>query len=175
MKALNFILLCVLCYSLPTNSLEAANMKLTSPSFTDQEKIPSHFTCDGKNISPELNWEGVPAGTKSFALIVEDPDAPLPHRPWVHWVVFNIPAEITTLPEGTRDFPKLGYQGITSFDKEHYGGPCPPSGTHRYYFKLYALDTVLQLPPSAPKSYVEAAMRGHSLAEATLMGTYARH
>jgi Raf kinase inhibitor-like YbhB/YbcL family protein len=149
-------------------------MKLTSPNITHEMTIPPQFTCDGENKSPELAWDDAPTDAKSFALIVDDPDAP--HGTWVHWVVFNIPAGVTKLPEGTTDFPKLGTQGSTSFNgKNAYGGPCPPTGTHRYFFKLYALDTVLNLSTGASKSDLEAAMNGHVLAEATLMGRYARH
>jgi Raf kinase inhibitor-like YbhB/YbcL family protein len=152
---------------------EAEPMKLSSPSFTHEGTVPAKFTCDGNDTSPELIWEDAPAATKSFVLIVDDPDAP--HGTWVHWVVYNIPASVTKLPEGTTDFPKLGTQGTSSFNKKDYGGPCPPSGTHRYYFKLYALDDILKLPEGASLKDVEAAMVKHKIAEATLMGRYQRH
>ena len=148
-------------------------MKLSSPSFIHEGMIPSPFTCDGINKSPELVWGDVPAGTQSFALIVDDPDAP--HGTWVHWVVYNIPAEITSFSEGITEFPKFGIQGSNSFNGQtDYGGPCPPSGTHRYYFKLYALDTILELSNGVSKEAVEAAIKGHILSEATLMGRYER-
>ena len=148
---------------------------LKSSAFTHEAMIPSEYTCDGKNISPELSWDGVPDGTKSLALIADDPDAP--SKTWVHWVVFNLPPDTRKLPENFTKTPELEngtIQGITSFRKNGYGGPCPPGGTHRYYFKLYALDTLLDLGPSAEKSDVVQAMDGHLLGQAVLMGRYTR-
>lgn len=149
---------------------------LVSPAFYDKELIPAQYTCDGENISPELSWSGVPAGTKSFALIMDDPDAPQP-KPWVHWVIFNIPADTTTIAEGAQD----GFiSGPTDFYyMEHgawqYGGPCPPQGEHRYFFTLYALDTLLDLKPDdAEKEALLQAMQGHILDKAQLVGRYQR-
>ena len=137
--------------------------------------IPSTYTCDGKDISPPLKWEGVPEATKSIALISDDPDAPM--GTWVHWVMWNIPADAQGLPENVPPDPQLpdgSRQGITDFGRSGYGGPCPPSGTHRYYFKLYALDTMLELPTSARKGDLLKAVENHVIAEGQLMGRYSR-
>jgi Raf kinase inhibitor-like YbhB/YbcL family protein len=137
--------------------------------------IAAKYTCDGADFSPPLEWAGSPAGTKSFALICDDPDAPM--GTWVHWVIYDIPPTATMLAEGItreKDLPGGGTQGINDFRKIGYGGPCPPGGTHRYFFKLYALDTTLGLKPGITKDQLLKAMRGHILAEAQLMGTYKR-
>jgi len=146
-------------------------MKLTSTAFTHNGAIPSQYTCDGADISPALTWTGAPNNTKSFALIVDDPDAPT--KVWVHWVLFNIPASVNNLAENTSTSGFL--QGATDFNgKQQYGGPCPPSGTHRYHFTLYALDTMLNLQAGASKRDVINAMRGHILDQTILIGTYER-
>jgi Raf kinase inhibitor-like YbhB/YbcL family protein len=150
-------------------------MRLESSVFKEGGTIPREFTCDGEDVSPPLSWSGAPDGTKSFALICDDPDAP--GRTWVHWVAFDLPPAISKLPRAVAARPALpdgGTQGINDFRKPGYGGPCPPGGTHRYFFKLYALDTVLKLAPSSTKADVERAMKGHVLAEAALMGWYSR-
>jgi Raf kinase inhibitor-like YbhB/YbcL family protein len=150
-------------------------MKLESSAFKAGGAIPAKYTCDDQDISPPLRWSDVPAKARSLALIVDDPDAP--RGTWVHWVAWNIPTNIQTLSE---DFPKQDApsnqikQGMTDFKRPGYGGPCPPSGTHRYFFKLYALDTVLNLPSQTTKSELEKAMKGHILDQAELMGTYHR-
>src|SRR6266404_2280312 len=153
-------------------SLEGKTMKFTSPAFSHNGSIPSQYTCDGANVSPALEWSNEPEGTKSFALIVDDPDAPA--KVWVHWVVFNIPNTVRSLAEGasTSDFT----QGATDFNgKQGYGGPCPPSGTHHYQFTLYALDTMLpDLPAGAIKEQLIKAMEGHIIGQTTLIGTYQR-
>jgi Raf kinase inhibitor-like YbhB/YbcL family protein len=148
--------------------------KIQSSAFKEGEKIPSKFTCDGENVSPHLSWSDFPNGTKTFALIVDDPDAP--GGIFVHWVVYNIPSNVTSLPEGTtfQNLPKGANQGTNHFGDNDYGGPCPPSGTHRYYFKLYALDSEVQLKTGAGKRDLLIAMEGHILAEAQLMGKYER-
>ena len=154
---------------------QEARMELTSPAFQDGHSIPTVYTCDGKNISPPLKWSGSPAGTKSFALIVDDPDAP--RGIWVHWVLWNLPAAATELKEALSTLPYLpsgALQGKNDSGDIGYSGPCPPSGTHRYFFKLYALDTVLSLKSSVTKSDLEAAMKDHHLAQATLIGVYSR-
>ena len=146
---------------------------LTSSAFAEGEPIPVRYTCQGEDVSPPLAWQNAPAATQSFALIVDDPDAP--GRTWVHWIVYNLPAETHALPEGvTADtaLPGNATQGRNSWGRNDYGGPCPPSGTHRYFFKLYALDGTLDLPAGASKEDVLRAMEGHILAEAQLMGTY---
>ena len=146
-------------------------MKLISPAFSHNESIPAEYTCDGANISPALAWTDAPAETKSFALIVDDPDAPA--KVWVHWIVFNIPANVNNLMENTSAAPFI--QGITDFNgKQQYGGPCPPSGIHHYRFTLYALDTMLHIPAETNKEKLLAAMHGHILEQTTLIGTYQR-
>ena len=143
------------------------DMKLTSPAFENNSNVPPEFTCEGKDVNPPLIIENIPAGTKSLALIVDDPDAPM--KTWVHWVVYDIE------PAGkiTQDsFP--GKQGINDFGKTDWGGPCPPSGTHRYYFKIYALDKMLGLDEGIDRSELERAMEGHVLARAELVGVYKR-
>lgn len=150
-------------------------LTITSSAFKQEGMIPSQYTCDGKDISPPLQWSGVPEEAKSLALIVDDPDAP--GKTWVHWVVFNLPPDVHSLPEHMPTDAKLrngAMQGITNFGRSGYGGPCPPGGTHRYYFKLYALDTMLDLKPKAKKPDVEKAMKGHILAEGQLMAKYSR-
>lgn len=150
-------------------------MEIKSLAFSHMGNIPSIYTCDGKDISPPISWSGLPDGTKTLALISDDPDAPM--GTWVHWVIYNIPASWNGLPEG---FPaveetKEGIrQGLNDFRKIGYGGPCPPSGTHRYFFKLYALDTELPLKPGATKMELLRAMKGHILASAELIGLYSR-
>jgi len=149
---------------------------LTSTAFNEGQAIPPVYTCDGKDISPPLAWTGLPEGTKSLALINDDPDAPM--GTWVHWMFYNLPPSVRQLPEAfpaDGELPNGTRQGRTDFGRMGYGGPCPPSGTHRYFFKLYALDTVLSLAGGATATDLEAAMRGHVLAEARLMGTYRRN
>jgi Raf kinase inhibitor-like YbhB/YbcL family protein len=148
---------------------------LTSSAFTAGAMIPRKHTCDGEDTSPDLQWSGVPPGAKSLALICDDPDAPV--GTWVHWVLFNLPADVTALPAGIPADAVLkngARHGKNDFRKLGYGGPCPPGGTHRYYFKLYALDTVLTLQSGSTKAELLAAIKGHILAEAQLMGKYKR-
>ena len=149
-------------------------MKLTSSAFTEGSMIPRKYTCDGEDVSPPLAWAEVPAGIKSLALICDDPDAPV--GTWVHWVLFNLPPTLTGLPEGVpaEKSPQGGVHGTNSWRRIGYGGPCPPGGTHRYFFKLYALDTQLNLGNNATAKDVQAAIKGHVLAEAQLMGRYKR-
>lgn len=157
---------------------EEATMKLelTSPAFKDGQPIPARYTCDGQDVSPALKWKGAPADAKSFALICDDPDAPA--GTWVHWVLFDLPATTTELPEAvppSASTPQGARQGTNDFGRLGYGGPCPPPGkAHRYFFKLYALDSQLNLGPNARKKDVENAMRGHILGEGRLLGTYRR-
>ncbi len=147
-------------------------MQLRSPSFENNSKIPSKYTCDGEKISPPLNISEVPPSTKSLVLIMDDPDAMKPAgKVWDHWIVFNIPPETEEVPEGTE--PK-GIQGTTSFESTGYGGPCPPDAEHGYIFKLYALDSELELSEGARKSDVEAAMESHIIKEVKLTGRYER-
>ena len=145
-----------------------AEMTISSPAFAQEEAIPTQFSCDGDDVSPELVWTGVPEGTVSLVLIVDDPDAPV--GIWDHWILFNIAPGTAGLPQGGT----AGKDGSNSWDRTGYGGPCPPGGTHRYFFKLYALDTTLDVPEGSYKAAIEQAMEGHILAYAELMGTYSR-
>jgi len=150
-------------------------MEITSTAFASEGMIPRRFTCDGEDISPPLSWTGMPGGTKSLALIADDPDAP--RKTWVHWVVYNLPASSVGLPENVLPEKTLaggGRQGTSDFGRIGYGGPCPPSGTHRYFFKLYALDAELGLAPGTTMEELLQTMAGHVLAEAHLMGRYRR-
>ncbi|HET9947501.1 MAG TPA: YbhB/YbcL family Raf kinase inhibitor-like protein [Longimicrobiales bacterium] len=151
-------------------------MILRSDAFADGRKIPLEYTCEGDDVSPPLQWADVPADAKTLVLIVEDPDAPRP--PWIHWVLFNLPAEGT--PSLARDLSGSGrlpagtVEGVNSWGTVGWRGPCPPSGTHRYVFRSWALDHALDLPPGTSAAEVRDAMQGHQLAEATLTGRYAR-
>ena len=150
-------------------------LKIKSTAFTEGGNIPSRYTCEGNDISPPLTWEGVPDNAKSLVLIVDDPDAPDPAAPkmtWVHWVLYNIPPDTTGLAEGVTSLPAGTAEGINDWKRTGFGGPCPPIGRHRYFHKLYALDTVLPDLGKPDKSAVEAAMEGHILANSVLMGTY---
>ena len=152
-------------------------LTLKSSAFSQKGSIPSRYTCEGEDISPPLSWSDVPEGTKSFTLIVDDPDAPDPKAPrttWVHWVVYNIPATARALPEGMKReaLPAGTKEGQNDWKRTGYGGPCPPIGRHRYFHKLYALNTVLPDLQKPTKSQLEKALAGHLLAQAELMGTY---
>ena len=154
-------------------------MKLTSSAFPHQGEIPSRYTCDGDDISPPLFWSGVPAGAKSLVLIVDDPDAPDPKAPrmtWVHWLLYNIPPTVTELPEhiAPKNLSKGTLEGVNDWKRTGYGGPCPPIGRHRYFHKLYALDTLLPDMNRPTKAKLESAMQGHILSVAEIVGTYQR-
>jgi len=165
----------VLLFSLITGGAAMA-LEIKSPAFQEGGAIPAKYTCKGEDLSPPLDWSGVPEGTKSLALICDDPDAPM--MTWVHWVIYNIPPEETGIKEGAlkeKNLANGAMQGITDFRRIGYGGPCPPpGGPHRYYFKLYALDSRLELEPGASKKTLLKAMEGHILAEARLMGKFKR-
>ncbi|MCJ7777236.1 MAG: YbhB/YbcL family Raf kinase inhibitor-like protein [Sedimentisphaerales bacterium] len=151
------------------------DIKVTSSAFKDEGLIPAKYTCDGDDISPPLQWDAVPQGAKSIALISDDPDAPM--GTWVHWVLFNLPAEKNNLEENIppdKTLPNGARQGANDFGRIGYGGPCPPSGTHRYFFKIYALDTKLSLQAGAKKSDLLKAMQGHILGQGQLTGKYKR-
>jgi len=148
------------------------NVKVTSTAFKEGDVIPRKYTCDDRDVSPQLAWASVPSGAKSVAIICDDPDAP--GGTWVHWVVFNIPATAKELAEGVRALPAGTNQGTNDFRKLGYGGPCPPGGTHRYFFKVYALDTVLNLKEGATKAELLKSMEGHILDQGQLMGRYKR-
>nr|WP_237671461.1 YbhB/YbcL family Raf kinase inhibitor-like protein [Desulfomonile tiedjei] len=153
------------------------NIEIRSTAFEEGAMIPKLYTCDGKDISPALSWSGVPAEAKSIVLIMDDPDAP--RGTWVHWLLFDIPADTKSLAENVPRVPSLpdgARHGNNSWGSKKigYGGPCPPSGTHRYFFKIYALDTKLDLKPGATVDQVQQAMKGHVIAEGQLMGKYKR-
>lgn len=153
------------------------DLTLESPVFSDNGEIPAVYTCEGEDIAPPLRWRGVPEGAKSLVLIVDDPDAPDPKAPkmtWVHWVLVNIPAKSDGLPEGakSKDLPEGTEEGLNDWKRSGYGGPCPPIGRHRYFHKLYALDTQLEGLKRPTKAQVEQAMKGHVIAKTELIGTY---
>lgn len=149
---------------------KAGKFSLESTAFKDNASIPKKYTCDGKDINPPLTVRNVPAGAKSLAVVVDDPDAPT--GVWVHWVVWNIDPAAGKIAENS--VPAGARQGKTDFKKNKYGGPCPPSGSHRYFFKVYALDTALSIPAASTRDELEKAMKGHVLGEARLIGTYRR-
>jgi len=170
-RLLKFLYLIILM-AININAISQGKLTVASTAFTEGNSIPEKFTCAGKNISPPLSWSNAPAGTKSFALIMDDPDAPM--GVWVHWVLYNIPANVTTLKEDLKIADIKAIYGLNDWRSAGYGGPCPPNGQHRYIFKLYALDTVLESASDMTKQKLEAAMKGHILAKGELMGTFAR-
>ena len=145
-------------------------LSITSPAFGEKGKIPPKYTCDGEDVNPPLVFENVPDDAQSLTLIVEDPDAP--GKTWVHWVVFNISPHTTTVGEDS--IPQNGIETVTDFGQQGYGGPCPPTGTHRYYFKLYALDTTLDITEDVTREEIDHAMEGHILDKSELIGLYSR-
>jgi Raf kinase inhibitor-like YbhB/YbcL family protein len=167
--------------TVPTHAEEKSmTLTLTSTAFAPNGAIPPVHTCEGKDASPPLAWSGVPPGTKSLALIVDDPDAPDPAAPrmtWVHWVLYDIPPSASGLGEAvaTSALPAGTREGLNDWGRTGYGGPCPPIGRHRYFHKLYALDTVLADLKRPKKAALEKAMQGHILAQAVLIGTYQKH
>jgi len=165
----------VILLSLPFSNAEGGTMKLTSPAFEENGMIPVKYTCDGPDVSPPLKWGAIPSGTKSLALICDDPDAPA--GTWVHWVYYDIPATKEGLPENVMpdEHPSPGgTHGTNDFRRIGYGGPCPPGGTHRYYFKLYALNIMMNLSPGITKKELLKAMENHIIGRAQLMGRYRR-
>jgi Raf kinase inhibitor-like YbhB/YbcL family protein len=155
--------------SIISGATEDLLMKITSTAFENGDPIPGEYTCDGADVSPPLAFSEVPPEARSLALIMDDPDAP--SGLWVHWLVWNIPSQTAVIARGQK-IPWT--QGSTSWKRQLYGGPCPPSGTHRYFFKLYALDSMLNLPAGKTKHEIEKAMKGHILAKGELVGTYKR-
>lgn len=153
-------------------------MRIVSTAFNDQGAIPALYTCQGKDISPPLAWSDLPPGTKTLALIVDDPDAPDPAAPkmtWVHWVLYDLPPTNDGLSENIKTLPKGTKEGLNDWKRTGYGGPCPPIGRHRYFHKLYALDVVLPDLKQPTKTKLEEAMKGHILGEARLVGTYQKN
>jgi Raf kinase inhibitor-like YbhB/YbcL family protein len=160
-----------------SSGLRTMPFTISSPAFAPNDAIPAKYTCEGADISPPLEWSGASEGTRSFALIVDDPDAPDPAKPqrvYVHWVVYNIPASTTKLPENAAKsgLPSGAMQGTNDWGKQTYGGPCPPIGRHHYHFKLYAVDTQLKGLKNPTKGLLEKAMQGHTLDNTQLIGTY---
>jgi Raf kinase inhibitor-like YbhB/YbcL family protein len=172
------LLLAALVLLIPqAKGVASMTLSLSSKAFAHREKIPAKHTCQGDDVSPALSWSGVPAGTKSLALIVDDPDAPDPKAPrmtWVHWVLYDLPADSSGLPEGVASskLPSGTRQGVNDWKRTGYGGPCPPIGEHRYFFKLYALDAALPDLHEPDKPALEKAMEGHVLEKTELIGTY---
>jgi Raf kinase inhibitor-like YbhB/YbcL family protein len=165
--------------ALVAQDISPVAIAFSSSAFGDGDAIPDTYTCTGQDISPPLAWAELPEGTRSLALIVDDPDAPDPAAPkmtWVHWVLYNIPPSATSLPEGvsSRDLPVGTGQGANDFKRTRYGGPCPPVGRHRYFFKLYALDAVFTDLGIPTKAQLQQAMQGHVLGQAQFVGTYER-
>ncbi|MCB1056892.1 MAG: YbhB/YbcL family Raf kinase inhibitor-like protein [Acidobacteria bacterium] len=155
------------------------SLTLTSPAFAHEDEIPKLYTCDSRNISPPLAWSGLPKGTASLALVVDDPDAPDPAAPktrWVHWVLYNLPPSVQALPQAltSRELPSGAAEGLNDWNRRGYGGPCPPIGRHRYVLRLFALDTVLPDLKSPTRDKLLKAIDGHVLEEAELIGTYER-
>jgi len=151
------------------------SLSITSTAFKQGERIPSKYTCDGSGVSPVLELSDVPEATRSFAIIADDPDAPV--GTWIHWVLYNVPGETRALPEAIppdANLPDGSRQGKNSWGRPGYGGPCPPGGTHRYFFRLYALDIMLALRSGVSENELLKAMKGHILAEAELMGLYSK-
>lgn len=177
MKVIWRLLVCIALAGGLQNAEAQTMLSLHSPAFEAGRPIPSRYTCEGSDASVPLNWSGVPENAKSLALIVDDPDAPDPAAPrmtWVHWVVYNIPPSTSGFQAAASSdgLPGGVIEGRNNFGRQRYGGPCPPIGRHRYFFKLYALDVVLPASPMLDKSGLEAAMRAHVLAHAELIGTY---
>lgn len=168
-----FVFLGIMGCRTSPESIEGGNvetLKVTSSAFSEGASIPRKYTCEGENVSPPLSWSPVPAGTESWVVIADDPDAPA--GTWVHWVLYDLPPETESLPEGA---PGYGVAGRNTSRKEGYSGPCPPPGpAHRYFFRIYALDTTLNLKPGATAAEVEKAMAGHVLAKGELMGRFSR-
>jgi Raf kinase inhibitor-like YbhB/YbcL family protein len=177
MRLLKLAVLALVCGAAAPSAAKESKMRITSPAFAANADMPAKFTCQGGDKSPPLAFADIPAGTKSLALIVDDPDAPDPAAPkmtWVHWVLYNLPPETTELAEAVAPsaLPPGAREGVNDWKRTGYGGPCPPKGRHRYFHKLFALDTVLPDLKQPSKAALEKAIQGHILARAELLGTY---
>lgn len=175
MQRLTLLMVLLACILMPAiimakEARKMTDLSISSPAFAHKTAIPGRYTCDGRDINPPLLIDAVPGGAKSLALIMDDPDAPV--GIWVHWVVWNIPPQTREIRENS--LPAGAVQGLNGWKRNSYGGPCPPSGSHRYFFRLYALDTTLSLAPAVTKADLERAMQGHIIAQGELMGTYQR-
>lgn len=168
-KTTFFLLIFIFMASI-SQSQTASNFKLISSAFEEGKPVPAKYTCDGSNVSPALSWSGFPEKTKSFAIIMDDPDAPM--GTWIHWVMYNIPGTVTSLEEKLSVAKIKATDGVNSWGDTGYNGPCPPDGAHRYIFKLYALDKTLNLKEGMDKAELLEAMKGHILSEATLTGLF---
>ena len=174
-RALQGVALVISMTALALSARGEETMRIVSTAFSHEGAIPLMYTCEGKDVSPPVSWSDVPPGTKSLALIVDDPDAPDPAAPkmtWVHWVLYNLPPAVDGLPESVKTLPPGAKEGVNDWKRTGYGGPCPPIGRHRYFHNLYALDAVLPDLKQPTKAKLEDAMKGHILSEARLMGTY---
>jgi Raf kinase inhibitor-like YbhB/YbcL family protein len=172
---LGFVILFLVLGCQVHNSVNPMPLQLSSSAFSSGQTIPIKYTCEGQDLSPPLEWTGLPAETKSLALIIDDPDAPDPDAPkmtWVHWILYNIPPSTKGLSEGVTAFPSGTLEGLNDWKRTRYGGPCPPIGSHRYFHKLYALDTVLSSLKQPTKAQLEKAMEGHIIASAEYIGIY---
>ena len=178
LKTISILLIILIVSPVVYSSAETerrSQMKITSTAFEHEGMIPVKYSCKGEDVSPPLKWEGAPEGTKSFVLINDDPDAPI--GVWDHWILFNIPSSVTELPEAVPARPELAdgsRHGRNSWGRYDYGGPCPPRGIHRYFFKLYAIDTMLDMKPGARKKEILKAIESHTLAKAELMGRFTK-
>ena len=176
MKKIFILLFCLFFFNNFNYAVSKINtIEIKSPAFENHGMIPKAYTCDGENLSPPLSWTGITESTKGLALILDDPDAP--NGTWVHWVIYNMPPDSKGLQEGVLPIQDMAHetkQGLNSFQTIGYGGPCPPSGTHRYFFKLYALDTKLNLASGATKKQLLTAMKGHIISHTELIGKYKR-
>lgn len=177
MHPIPFVLLLLAGATVPSSGGAPATFRLTSPAFAPGGAIPARHTCEGLDVSPPLAWSGAPSGTRAFALVVDDPDAPDPAAPrvrWVHWVVYDLPADLRALPEGVKGgaTPRAAKDGVNDWGSPGWRGPCPPVGEHRYVFRLFALDTGLPDLRRPTRDQLLAALKGHVLATAELVGTY---
>ncbi len=177
LMVMSLLLVCFLLTATISETEGKMSFTISSSVFANGESIPKRYTCQGDDISPPLSWDSLPGNTRSLVLIVDDPDAPDPKAPkmtWVHWILYNIPPDTAGLPEGVlpENLPDGTGKGVNDWKRTGYGGPCPPIGRHRYFHKLYALDTVLDGLQHPTKPQVEAAMKGHIITETVLMGTY---
>ena len=173
-----FLLILLLSKILLYGGDKMAALHIYSPAFDNGDEIPSKYTCDGADINPPLSWTGVKENARSLVLIVDDPDAPDPHAPkmtWVHWIIYNITPHVKGLEENIKLLPAKALEGINDWKRTGYGGPCPPIGRHRYFFKLYALDTTLEFEHLPTKPELEKAMQGHIIQRAELIGLYQKH
>jgi len=177
-QQIGFLFLLLFLETLLYGGEKMAALHIYSPAFDNGEEIPVQYTCEGADINPPLLWTGIKENARSLVLIVDDPDAPDPHAPkmaWVHWIVYNITPNVKELEENVKFLPAKALEGLNDWKRTGYGGPCPPIGRHRYFFKLYTLDTSLEFKHIPTKAEVEEAMQGHIIQRAELIGLYQKH